>query len=380
MSHVRDRWTAPGPNGRRVRTERWGRGKRWQARWIEHGVDRQQAFATKDGAEAHLLRVATGQPAVRPSVTVAAFAAEWLSHQLHYAPATRRAVRMRLDKTIIPELGHKGLREVTRGDVQRLLTQMAAGYAPSTVRMAHSFLTSLFAAAVEDHLIDGSPCAQVHIPGRTRQAVVPLTVAQVAEIADRVPAHYRSMVIVAAATGLRGAELRGLTWDRVSAGSIRVDRQMLDIIEGRPLYGPPKSDAGVRVVPLGQVAAGALVAHEGAYGHGVHGLIWTTRQHHPVSRWRAAEIWQLATKGMAVRPRSGWHDLRHHHASLLIQAGMSPRAVADRLGHSDPAETLRTYAHLWPSDSAALTAVVDAALAGLGGPSGTVTYLSERRS
>jgi hypothetical protein len=53
---------------------------------------------------------------------------------------------------------------------------------------------------------------------------------------------------------------------------------------------------------------------------------------------------------MNLRPRSGWHDLCHHHASLLIAAGLSPRAVADRLGHKDAAETLTVYAHLWVDD------------------------------
>jgi integrase len=62
---------------------------------------------------------------------------------------------------------------------------------------------------------------------------------------------------------------------------------------------------------------------------------------------------------MGLGQRSGWHDLRHHHASLLIAAGCSPRAVAERLGHADPSETLRTYSHLWPSDEARMLAAVE---------------------
>ena len=81
----------------------------------------------------------------------------------------------------------------------------------------------------------------------------------------------------------------------------------------------------------------------------------------PLSRGRLSEIWSRATEGMGLPDRSGWHDLRHHHASLLIAAGRSPRAVADRLGHADPSETLRTYAHLWPSDVAMILAAIDAA-------------------
>lgn len=56
--------------------------------------------------------------------------------------------------------------------------------------------------------------------------------------------------------------------------------------------------------------------------------------------------------------------LRHHHASLLIGAGLSPRAVADRLGHKDVAETLNTYSHLWPSDQERALDAIEAVYGG----------------
>jgi integrase len=49
-----------------------------------------------------------------------------------------------------------------------------------------------------------------------------------------------------------------------------------------------------------------------------------------------------------------FHDLRHTHASLLLSKGQSLRAVSQRLGHSNPALTLRVYAHCLPSDDAQL--------------------------
>jgi integrase len=40
------------------------------------------------------------------------------------------------------------------------------------------------------------------------------------------------------------------------------------------------------------------------------------------------------------------HDLRHIHATLLLEAGVPVHVVAARLGHADPAITLRVYAHV----------------------------------
>jgi integrase len=54
----------------------------------------------------------------------------------------------------------------------------------------------------------------------------------------------------------------------------------------------------------------------------------------------------------------GWHDLRHHHASVLLSAGISPALVAERLGH-DIKTLLRTYAHVICSDEDKVRSVVD---------------------
>lgn len=68
------------------------------------------------------------------------------------------------------------------------------------------------------------------------------------------------------------------------------------------------------------------------------------------TRGMASTAWRAAGEKVGLPTGTGWHDLRHFHASLLIARGSSPRAVASRLGHKDPTETLRTYAHLWPDD------------------------------
>ena len=64
-----------------------------------------------------------------------------------------------------------------------------------------------------------------------------------------------------------------------------------------------------------------------------------------------------------------FHDLRHAHATIMLRAGVPVHVVAARLGHSDPALTLRVYAHVLPGqqqDAAALVgAAIDKALAAL---------------
>jgi integrase len=45
-----------------------------------------------------------------------------------------------------------------------------------------------------------------------------------------------------------------------------------------------------------------------------------------------------------IRP----HDLRHTHASLLLQAGVPVKVVSERLGHASPGFTLNVYQHVIP--------------------------------
>jgi len=47
-------------------------------------------------------------------------------------------------------------------------------------------------------------------------------------------------------------------------------------------------------------------------------------------------------------PRIRLHDLRHTHASILLEAGVPVKVVSERLGHSSPAFTMTVYQHVLP--------------------------------
>lgn len=375
MAHVQDIWMRPGPNGRKVRTKHWGRGKRWQVRWIENGAERTKMYAAKDVADARVAELELG--IVRPvwsTVTVAEYAEDWLSQQLHYADNSAESAKWRISAHIVPALGDLRLAEVTRLDVQRAVVGWAQEMKPNTVRQVVSFVRSIFRTAAEDGLIPATPCVRLNVPDKVRNPIVPVTAEQVATVADRMPPRYRAMVILGATSGLRPSELAGLTIDRLVAGDVVVSRQLIRVVAGGgPVFGPPKTAASNRRIAVGNMAHGVLAEHVAAFPPGQDGLLFTTREHGAIRKTRMAYLWRTAVAGMGLRPRSGWHELRHYHASVLIHAGRSPKAVAARLGHADASETLRTYAHLWPSDEAGLVAVVEADLS----PYISVTALPE---
>lgn len=364
MGHVRDRWTVTSPAGRKVHGPRWGNGKRWQARWVEGGVERSASFATKDEATTHVARMEAGlapEQGVASGVTLGEYAAGWLAGRVRLRPSSVKSISSRITNQITPALGGKRLNAITRKDVQNAVAEWSRELAPQTVKATYGTLSQILKSAELDKLITKSPCEKIETPRKAFERVVPLTDEQVHEIADTLPHYLRAMAIVGAATGLRCGELRGLTVDRVRGGLVEVDRQLS---QDATTFGPVKTTAGHRTVALGAVAQAALDEHLATYGVGPRGLIFRSAKNLPLSNGAANRAWErMRAKVGGLRDRSGWHDLRHYNASLLIAAGLSVRAVADRLGHEDPSVTLKVYAHLWPSDQSNAVAAIDAALA-----------------
>jgi integrase len=128
-----------------------------------------------------------------------------------------------------------------------------------------------------------------------------------------------------------------------------------------PKRGPavlraPKSRNSFRTIALSTLVVDALAAHMAAFGSGRDGLVFHY-EGRPIVRAQGSKYVRKA--GVAVGlDRFGWHDLRHHHASVLLSRGISPALVAERLGQ-DIKTLLRTYAHVIRSDEDRVRAVVD---------------------
>jgi integrase len=286
-------------------------------------------------------------------LTVAEFGDRWVSSQIHQRASTAAQMESRWRLHIRPTLGHMGLPEVTRAHIQAAVQKWAREMRPATVGVVYGYVSALFKAAVEDRLLAHSPCTRgVNLPRAEHQRVVPLTVAQVHQIAERITPRYRGLILLGAASGMRSGELRGLTSDRLTfnddgTATVRIDRQL---VTTTPTWGPPKTSRSDRTLTIDPESAQALWKHRLAYPSHESGLVFTGREGGPLARTSIATAWDTATRGMDLPDRSGLHALRHFHASLLIAAGLSVTAVADRLGHQDATQVLQVYAHLWPTD------------------------------
>ncbi len=99
MGHIRDRWMQPGPNGRKIRSDRWGKGLRWQVRWETPTGQRSKGLSSKDAATSWLTDQIAGVER-RPvsTETLAELATRWQARRCITGhrpgpPSPRRSAR-----------------------------------------------------------------------------------------------------------------------------------------------------------------------------------------------------------------------------------------------------------------------------------------------
>jgi integrase len=121
--------------------------------------------------------------------------------------------------------------------------------------------------------------------------------------------------------------------------------------------------ASVRSIPLPTVVVDALAAHLAKHPPAGDGLVFVTDAGNPIRRTAFGDFWRAAVNGAGAPAGTGFHELRHYYASLLIRRGESLKVVQARLGHASAAETLDTYSHLWPDSGDRTRTAVDSVLA-----------------
>jgi integrase len=81
-----------------------------------------------------------------------------------------------------------------------------------------------------------------------------------------------------------------------------------------------------------------------------------------------ARVFKPAAKSAGLPAGVTSHDLRHHYASVLLAAGESVVAVAERLGHENATLVLKTYGHLMPDSEDRTRRAIDTAWSTSDGP------------
>lgn len=290
-------------------------------------------------------------------VFVPDYGSTWIDERPSLRPKTVLIYRGLLRLHIAPHFVEVTVAEVTLARVRRWRKKLLdSGVSEVTAAKAYRLLRAIFNTALDDGLIKRNPC---RIKGADRENSPErpvLTVAQVYALADAVGLRYRALILLAAFTSLRWAELAALRPADIDLDTrtVRVTRQLY-YHEAGYSFRSPKSRPGVRVVDFPELIVPDLREHLQWVPASV-GLVFASSTGTPLrhSNFRR-RVWLPALAAVGLEGIH-FHDLRHTGNQLTANAGANPKELMARMGHDSERAAL-IYLH---STSARQRALADA--------------------
>lgn len=338
-------------------------------RWRELGTRRQRRLTVKTEQEAnrlteHLRRY--GQPPEPESfrvgpgfVTVAEVVQEHIDLLVRPSPGTVATYQRILDLHIRNTIGHIPLDGFGYRDIIHWIKSLTAeGIAAKSIHNMHGLLSASMNTAELLEYITRNPCRGIQLPRleRAEDDAKFLTPAEFRLVLDGMDVRYKTFVQFLVMTGTRFGEATAIEIADIDLTS-RVQTARINKAwkrDGQSSYylGPTKTGAGKRTIGINKTLANLL--HPLVLGRAGNDLLFTATQgstriaHKPFWQHQWVPAVQTAqNNGLTKSPRI--HDLRHTHASWLIQDGAMPLfSISRRLGHASVRTTEQVYGHLMP--------------------------------
>jgi integrase len=337
----------------------------WAAQISVHGERISKYFKTQrdglDWLQQMRIQVRSGLTLSGSQLTLKAYLEQWLgSIRASVRPKTLEQYDQVARFHIIPTLGQIKLKDLRPDQIQALYNKkLDGGTSARTTLLIHAVLHRSLNQALKQGIVIRNPAQAVNRPKIRRKEMKTLTDGQVRALLSVVKGtRFEALFWLAVTTGIRQGELLGLRWSDLDwlSRKLRIQRQLQRISTGQ-VFSEPKSAAGRRLVILGIETIQKLRMHYDLQLQDRQGL---------GERWQENDLIFPSTLGtpwdqrnlhrcykgflkMAGLPDLRFHDLRHTAATLMLQQGVHPKIVQERLGHSDITLTLNTYSHVLPA-------------------------------
>lgn len=332
-------------------------------------------FDLRREAEAELSRIKAEKAQgtfVRPSkVTLSQHLDEWLPPVVRdLAESTKRNYHDAL-RPVRDRLGHKELQKITKDDVEQLVDWMltegrkrggkaGTGLSGRSVNLTLDRLTAALNVAMLEGKVTRNVAALVkhmkHTPakrGTWSKSQVKTFLGTAEE--DRLHAAWRLSLY-----GLRRGEVLGLRWDEdinLDAKTLTINQTRI-LVDYKEVIKPPKSDNGLRTLPMDKALVAALKAlrvsqarEKLAAGEAYQDSRYVVTDElgqrvHP--EWYSDE-WERVRLRAGV-PRIVLHGARHTALSLMEKAGVPISIISRWAGHYDSKFTMQQYVHASDED------------------------------
>lgn len=308
--------------------------------------------------------------------------ADWVRARVNHWEAAgdisaRTAERYRelVENQIAPHIGAKLLQKLRPLDIEEWHTTLRnsgradgkGGLAPRTIGHAHRVLGKALGDAARNEFVLKNVVASESAPKVDDDEMV--IVKDIPTFIESLRGHRLFVpAMISLFTGMRIGEVLALRWGRVDLdGKVIQVREALEETKAHGIrFKAPKTKAGRRDITLPDLLVDALREFRkaqlelrlklGAGKLADDALLFVGIEGAPPSQKRYSKAWS------DFSPNMGFHNLRHTHASQLIDANVDIVTISRRLGHAKPDITLRIYAHLFQKDDGKAAAAINAAL------------------
>jgi integrase len=318
-----------------------------------------QVSRTVRGGKREAQRVAaelTTKPAPRiGGRTVGEVLDAWIEAGLPtWAESTKRDNQSRVallkkDAIVKVQAGKLGVADVERWHARR----RRAGTGESSLLNQHRILRSALAQAVRWGWLTVNPASLARLRHPKTQRRGTMSAEQVQSVlaaAHEIETRAELALRIAAVAGARRSELAALRWEDLDGRRLRIDSAIATVRLGSrqdkqtpELMDQATKTGNRRAITLDPETVNLLDKLR-TESEDLGPWVFAVGER-PANPDRIGSWWRLARKRAGLDPTWRLHDLRHWSATQAIAAGHDIRTVANRLGHVNPAMTLRVYAH-----------------------------------
>ena len=263
---------------------------------------------------------------------------------------------MRPPRVIAPTIGRERVVELTARRCQTWIDGLGKTYSPARIELVRAVATGALKEAMRMDVIPANPMAGVRMPRKRQPERVTWTAAEANAIlkASEDDVQLHAYYAVALTTGMRPGEIRALMWKDIDLerGQITVRRSMTRDADYRPIVGETTKTGRVRVVAIPERTVTALRRQKVQQAErrlradqwANTGLVFDRGDGHVMAQQTFARHHAQMCDRAGV-PHVSPHGMRHTAATLLLEAGLDVKVVADTLGHSTTTTTRDIYQH-----------------------------------
>lgn len=316
-----------------------------------------RGFRTKKEAQDFERDFLTSHSGSSPDLMMHTLIEKYVDDLQHHVRKSTYLLRMRtIEKHILPFFGSLKVSEVTAAHVRQWQNGLVKeGYKPSTQLEWHTMLSSIFNYGIKFCGVKNNPARLAGSVGSKKSSKEIKFWTK--EEFDRFLAvvdqpEYRFLFLTLYYSGMREGECLALKQNDIVHGQYIIVDETYGKVGSEYVFGPPKTTASKRKIAMPRF-------WWDEYDSYVSRQYETTER---IFRFRDVSVLNKKLKkyaALAGNQPITLHDLRHSHASLLIELNQNILLISERLGHDSVTTTLETYGHLFPNKQAELADMLD---------------------